>query len=56
MAKIYSENLTITLSKIIKSSDEGEVKLLDETQAEIILQTIEEIINDKTIIVEIKVD
>lgn len=55
MAKIYTENLTISLSKIFKGDKEPE-SLMDESQAEIILQTIEEIINDKTIIVEVKVD
>jgi hypothetical protein len=54
MAKIYTENITISFSTIMKDNDKEPATMLSEYQLTTLLESIEAIVDDKSVIVELK--
>ena len=54
MARVYEEKITIKLSTIVKDTDEDpSVSFLTDEQRETLIQAMEGLISDSTIVVEI---
>ena len=54
MAKVYTEEMVVTLSVLRKETDEEPELALTDEQKQVVVQTVEELVDNSSVVVEIK--